>query len=125
MNFLKTIEKRKERRKVKQMREKIQRKERREQDEKQDQISLKKMFRYMLKKALWLISYSLSFSKKDSGKETFIKFLGCLVILNCISLSVVIISSLLGLILMHPILFTGVLILALFIFKKEIKALII
>ena len=125
MSFFKTIEKRIERRREKQMRKKIERKERREQNEKQDQISLKKMFRYTLKKALWLINYSLSFSKKDSNKEIGIKVLGCFVILNCISLSFFIASTLLELILTKPLLLFGALAFTvLFLFKKEIRGLI-
>ena len=93
-----------------------------ESQEKQDKTDLKKMFKYTAKKILWLINYSLSFSKKDSGKEIGIKLLGCLVILQCISLSFFIVSGVLSLILMNPFLTIGILILAfLFMFKKEIK----
>ena len=125
MSFFRTIEKRRERRREKQMREKTERKEEREQAEKKDKTSLKKMMRYTAKKFLWLVNYSLSFSKKDSSKETFIKILGCFVILNCISLSFFMVSSFLELVLTNPLLLFGSLAFTvLFIFKTEIRAMI-
>ena len=94
-----------------------------QREEKTEKTDIKKMITYTVKKVLWLINYSLSFSKKDSGKEIGIKLLGCFVILQCISLSFFIVSNLLSLILMNPVLTLGVLILAvLFMFKKEIKS---
>ena len=96
-----------------------------EREEKQDKTDLRKMFKYTAKKMLWLINYSLSFSKKDSGKEIGIKLLGCFVILQCISVSFFIVSSLLELVATKPLLFFGTLVFTvLFLFKKEIRGLI-
>ncbi|MDE0092361.1 MAG: hypothetical protein OXN83_03635 [Oligoflexia bacterium] len=125
MSFFKMLEKKIERRREKEMREKIERKERREREEKQAQVSLKKMMRYTAKKFLWLVNYSISFSKKDSKKEILIKVLGCFVILNCICLSFFIVSSLLELMLTKPLLLFGSLAFTiLFLFKSEIRGMI-
>ena len=83
---------------------------------------IRKMLKYTAKKILWLVNYSLSFSKKDEGKEIGIKILGCLVILQSLSLLFFIIFRLLEIILINPFLILGFFILTgIFIFKKEIK----
>ena len=93
--------------------------------QKEEKPDIKKMLRYTVKKVLWLVNYALSFSKKDSGKEIGIKLLACFVILQSISLSFFMLSSLLNIILMNPILTVGFLIfLSVFFFKKEIKSFI-
>ena len=125
MSFLKVIEKKEDKRKTKQKKEQRERKEKWEQSEKEYKKSLNKMLRYTAKKFLWLITYSLSFSKRDSSKEILIKLLGCFVILNCISLSFFIVSSLLELVLTNPLLLLGTLAFTiLFLFKTEIRGLI-
>ena len=125
MSFFKIMEKKEDKRKIKLKKEQRERKEKIEQENKQDKKSLKKIFRYTARKALWLINYSLSFSKKDSNKEIGIKVLGCFVILNCISLSFFIVSSLLELILTNPLLLFGALAFTvLFLFKNEMRGLI-
>ena len=122
MSFLKTIEKRVERRGQKEKKEKRERKEKMEKEMKEDKKSLEKMFRYTLKKALWLINYSLSFSKKDSSKEIGIKLVACFVILQVISLTFFMISTLFQVILLNPVFSFGLLVLtAIFILKKEIR----
>ena len=89
---------------------------------KEDKTDIKKMTKYTVKKILWLINYSLSFSKKDTGKEIGIKLLGCFVILQSISISFLVISSFLQVILIHPILTLGIfLLISGLVFKKEIS----
>ncbi len=89
---------------------------------KKDRLDIRKMLKYTAKKILWLINYSLSFSKKDKGKEIGIKILGCIVIIQSIYLLFFIFSSLIEIIFTYHFLTLGFLILiAVFIFKKEIK----
>ena len=84
--------------------------------------TIKKTMRYTVRKILWLVNYSLSFSKEDTGKEIGIKILGCIVILQSVSLLFVIVSSVLGIIFTNPLFTIGLLILiGAFLFKKEIK----
>ena len=93
--------------------------------QKEENLDIKKSLKYTAKKIFWLVNYSLSFSKKDNGKEIGIKLLGCFVILQSVFLVFFMVSSLLGIVLMNPILTIGLLILtALFFLKKEIKSFI-
>ena len=93
-------------------------------NQKKNKSNMKKMLIYTAKKILWLINYSLSFSKKDSGKEIGIKILGCFVILQSVSLLFFIILSLLEIIFLNPLSTLGFFALTVvFFFKKEIKLL--
>ena len=93
-------------------------------NQKKEKPGIKKMLIYTAKKILWLTNYSLSFSKKDAGKEIGIKILGCFVILQSISLLFFIILNLLEIILLNPLSTLGFFVLAgVFFFKKEIKSL--
>ena len=90
--------------------------------QKTEKENIKPMLVYTAKKILWLVNYSLSFSKKDNGKEIGIKLLGCLIILQSISLFFIIVSTLLETILINPILTFGVIILGVvLVFKKEVS----
>ena len=96
----------------------------RQEQTKTEKPDIRKMFRYTAKKALWLLNYSLSFSKRDTGKEIGIKVLGCFVILQSISFLFFVSFSLLEIILINPFLTLGLFILTgVFVFKKEIKEL--
>ena len=91
-----------------------------EKSQKKDKPDIKKMLRYTAKKILWLVNYSLSFSKKDTRKEIGIKILGCIVILHSISLLFFIISKLLEIFFLSPLFVIGFLILTgAFFFKKK------
>ena len=90
--------------------------------QKEDKPAIKQMIKYTIKKLLWLVNYSLSFSSKDSGKEIGIKILGCLVILHSLSILFFIITSILEIILLNSLFTLGLFLLILiFFFKKEVK----
>lgn len=92
--------------------------------QKKEKPHIKTMLIYTIKKILWLINYSLSFSKKDTGKEIGIKILGCFVILQSVSLLFFIILSLLKIVFLNPLSTLGFFVLTgVFFFKKEIKIL--
>ena len=84
---------------------------------------IRKMMEYTAKKVLWMTSYSLSFSKKDTGKEILIKLLGCAVILQSLSLIIFFSLNAVQIFLINPISVFGLLFLALVaLFKKEISS---
>ena len=96
----------------------------RQEQTKTEKPDIRKMFRYTAKKVLWLLNYSLSFSKRDTGKEIGIKVLGCFLILQSISVLFFVSFSLLEIILINPFFTLGLFILTgVFVFKKEIKEL--
>ena len=89
-----------------------------------DKPNIRKMMKYTVKKILWVTNYSLSFSKKDLRKEILIKFLGCAVILQTLSLIVSFSLNPVEIFLVNPFATFGLLFLTLvFIFKKEINSL--
>ncbi len=89
--------------------------------QKNNKTNIKKMLNYTVKKVLWLINYSLSFSEKDTSKQISIKLLGCFVVLNCISIILFTLFSFLEIILSNPLFSLGLLIIiGVFNFKKEI-----
>ena len=90
---------------------------------KTEKPDIRKMMKYTAKKVLWMTSYSLSFSKKDTGKEILIKLLGCAVILQSLSLIVFFSISAVQIFLVNPTSVFGLLFLALVaLFKKEISS---
>ena len=85
---------------------------------------IRKMVKYTAKKILWLTNYSLSFSRKDERKEIFIKLLGCVVILQSLSLIFSFSLNTMEIFLINPFATLSLLFLLLvFIFKKEINSL--
>ena len=93
-----------------------------QQTKKEDKPAIKQMIKYTIKKFLWLVNYSLSFSSKDSGKEIGIKILGCFVILHSLSILFFIITSILETILLNPLFTLGLfLLIVIFFLKKEVK----
>jgi len=66
------------------------RKKRREYEQeeqvKKEKPDIRKMLKYTAKKVLWLVNYSLSFSRKDTSKEILIKLFGSVVLLQSLSL---------------------------------------
>lgn len=90
---------------------------------KTEKPDIRKMMKYTVKKILWVTNYSLSFSRKDNGKEIFIKLLGCVVLLQCLSLIVSFSLNMTQIFLINPFATFGLLFLILvFIFKKEINS---
>jgi len=85
--------------------------------------NIRKMMKYTAKKILWVTNYSLSFSRKDSGKEILIKLLGCAVLLQCLSLIVSFSLNAVQIFLINPFATFSLLFLFLvFIFKKELNS---
>ena len=88
---------------------------------KTEKPDIRKMMKYTAKKILWVTNYSLSFSKKDETKEIFIKLLGCVIILQCLSLIISFSLNTAQIFLSSPFSACGFLFLTgIFIFKKEI-----
>ena len=89
-----------------------------------DKPNIRKMMKYTAKKILWITNYSLSFSRKDERKEILIKLLGCVVILQSLSLIFSFSLNTMEIFLINPFATLSLLFLILvFIFKKEINSL--
>ena len=88
---------------------------------KSEKPDIRKMIKYTAKKILWVTNYSLSFSRKDEAKEILIKLLGCLVILQFVSLVLSFILKGAKIVSFNPFFSFGFLILfGMLIFKKEV-----
>ena len=88
---------------------------------KTEKPDIKKMMKYTVKKILWVTNYSLSFSKKDETKEILIKLMGCVVILQGVSLILSFILKGVKILFLNPVFSSCLLVLAgTFVFKKEI-----
>ena len=89
----------------------------------EEKPNIRKMLKYTAKKILWVTCYSLSFSKKDTGKEILIKLLGCMVLLKGLFLMLSFALNAVRLVLENTLSSIGFLILTgAFIFKREMKS---
>lgn len=90
---------------------------------KTEKPNIRKMMKYTVKKILWITNYSLSFSRKDERKEILIKLLGCIVILQSVSLILSFILKVTRIVSINPFFSSGLLMLTgTFLFKKELSS---
>ena len=91
---------------------------------KTEKPDLKKMMRYTVKKILWVTNYSLSFSRKDETKELLIKLLGCVIILQSISVGLSFILKATQIASLNPLFsFSFLILFGTLVFKKELNSL--
>ncbi|MCY4512567.1 MAG: hypothetical protein OXB86_02635 [Bdellovibrionales bacterium] len=90
---------------------------------KTEKPDIRKMMKYTIKKILWVTNYSLSFSRKDEKKEILIKLLGCVVILQSVSLILSFVLKVTRIVSINPFFSSGLLMLAgVILFKKELSS---
>ena len=90
---------------------------------KPEKPDIRKMMKYTAKKIIWVTNYSLSFSKKDSRKEILIKLLGCIVILQSVSLILSFVLKAIRTVSFNPFFsFCFLILTGAFVFKKEFKS---
>ena len=88
---------------------------------KAEKPDIRKMIKYTAKKVLWVINYSLSFSKKDTNKEILIKLLGCALILQSIALILYFVLKATQIVSFNPFFsFCFLILTGAFVFKKEL-----